>query len=77
MRYGCSNSNDYGTKTSIVIRDFGSKPAGRVVAVIPRENVHEAQQIGQVLCDLLNNNNIDLTRFEKSVLIKELTNKEK
>lgn len=75
MRYGCSNSCDYGSKQSIVIRDFGSKPAGRVVAMIPRVNAHEAQQIAQVICDLLNNNNVDLSRFEKSNLIKELTNK--
>jgi hypothetical protein len=53
MRYGVSFSNDY-LEGSVVIRDFQSEPQGRVLAIIPRENRHEAEQEAQRICDLLN-----------------------
>lgn len=53
MRYGVSLSNDYGINP-VVIRDFESTPKGRVLLVITRENQHEAEQIAQNICDLLN-----------------------
>jgi hypothetical protein len=55
MRYGVSLSNDYLGPNTVVIRDFKSEPKGRVFAIIPRENRHEAEQIAQQICDLLNN----------------------
>jgi hypothetical protein len=54
MRYGCSLSNDYNGIPQVVIRDFESTPKGRVLAIIPRESQHEAEQIAQQICDLLN-----------------------
>ena len=54
MRYGVSLSNDYSEHQQVVIRDFKSEPKGRVLATIPRENRHEAEQIAQRICDLLN-----------------------
>ena len=53
MRYGVSLSEDYETNP-VVIRDFESTPKGRVLLVITRENRHEAEQIAQRICDLLN-----------------------
>ena len=53
MRYGVSLSKDY-APDKVVIRDFESEPAGRVLAIIPREDQHEAEQIAQHICDLLN-----------------------
>ena len=53
MRYGVSLSEDYGTNP-VVIRDFESTPKGRVLLVITRENRHEAEQIAQRICVLLN-----------------------
>jgi hypothetical protein len=56
MRYGVSRSKDYLESECVVIRDFDSVPKGRVLAIIPRENIHEAEQLAQKLCDLLNSN---------------------
>ena len=53
MRYGVSFSTDY-MNGCVVIRDFKSVPIGRVLAVIPRDNRHEAEQEAQRICDLLN-----------------------
>jgi hypothetical protein len=53
MRYGVSFSNDY-LNGCVVIRDFKSIPQGRVLAIIPRDNRHEAEQEAQRICDLLN-----------------------
>jgi len=53
MRYGVSYSKDY-FEGAVVIRDFKSIPEGRVLAIIPRENRHEAEQEAQRICDLLN-----------------------
>lgn len=53
MQYAVSKSNDYGPNT-VVVRDFQSIPEGRVLCVIARDNVHEAEQIAQHICDLLN-----------------------
>lgn len=57
MRYGVSFSKDY-LGGSVVIRDFKSVPEGRVFAIIPRDNRHEAEQIAQKICDLLNQSEI-------------------
>jgi hypothetical protein len=54
MRYGVSLTQDYLGPKTVVIRDFQSEPKGRVLAIIPRENRHEAEQIAQHICDLLN-----------------------
>jgi len=54
MRYGCSQSDDYGLNR-VVIRDFKSTPQGRVLCIIARDNQHEAEQIAVRICDLLNN----------------------
>lgn len=53
-RFGVSVSNDY-APNPVVIRDFDSIPKGRVLAIIAREDQHEAEQIAQEICDLLNN----------------------
>jgi hypothetical protein len=53
MRYGVSFSKDY-FNGAVVIRDFQSTPQGRVLAIIPRESRHEAEQEAQRICDLLN-----------------------
>jgi hypothetical protein len=53
MRYGVSFSTDY-LNGCVVIRDFNSVPKGRVYAIIPRDNRHEAEQEAQRICDLLN-----------------------
>ena len=53
MRYGVSFSKDY-LGGCVVIRDFKSYPEGRVLAIIPRDNRHEAEQEAQRICDLLN-----------------------
>lgn len=53
MRYAVSKSEDYGPN-KVVVRDFDSEPKGRVMCIIARENVHEAEQIAQHICDLLN-----------------------
>lgn len=55
MRYAVSQSTDYGADERIVIRDFESVPKGRILAIIPREDKKEAEQIAQRICDLLNN----------------------
>lgn len=55
MRYGCSISKDYNGIPQVVVRDFKSTPIeGRVLAVVPRDNLHEAEQIAQHICNLLN-----------------------
>ena len=59
MRFGVSASHDYssyhgGIDPQVVIRDFQSTPTGRILAIIPREDHHEAEQIAQHICDLLN-----------------------
>lgn len=54
MRYGVSYSQDY-FGGAVVIRDFKSTPAGRVLAVIPRDNRTEAEIEALRICDLLNN----------------------
>lgn len=53
MQYAVSKSNDYGPNT-VVVRDFQSIPEGRVLCIIARDNQHEAEQIAQHICDLLN-----------------------
>lgn len=53
MRYGVSRSEDYGPN-KVVVRDFNSVPQGRVLCVITRENEYEAEQIAQIISDLLN-----------------------
>ena len=53
MRYAVSKSNDYGPNT-VVVRDFSTEPKGRVLCIIARENVHEAEQAAQHICDLIN-----------------------
>ena len=53
MRYGVSFSNDY-LNGCVVIRDFQSQPKGRILAIIPRDNRHEAEQEAQRIVDLLN-----------------------
>jgi hypothetical protein len=53
MRYGVSFSKDY-LDGCVVIRDFKSVPEGRILALIPRDNRHEAEQEAQRICDLLN-----------------------
>lgn len=53
-RYAVSISNDY-SPNPVVIRDFNSTPlAGRVLAVITRDDRSEAELIAQNICDLLN-----------------------
>ena len=53
-RYAVSISNDY-SPNPVVIRDFKSTPlAGRVLAVITRDDRSEAELIAQNICDLLN-----------------------
>lgn len=54
MKYGVSFTTEYLENGSVVIRDFLSEPPGRIFAIIPRENRHEAEQIAQRICDLLN-----------------------
>jgi hypothetical protein len=54
MRYAVSTSDDYLGPGTVVIRDFNSEPKGRVFAIIPRENKHEAELIAQKICDILN-----------------------
>lgn len=53
MRYAVSWSDDY-NNGSVVVRDFMSNPKGRVLCFITRDNIEEAQQIAQYICDLLN-----------------------
>jgi len=53
MRFGCSLSDDY-APNRVVIRDFKSTPKGRVLCIIARDNLHEANQLAQEICDLLN-----------------------
>ena len=52
-RWAVSKSNDYGPN-QVVVRDFESEPKGRVLCIIARDNIHEAEQIAQHICDLLN-----------------------
>lgn len=54
MRFGVSWSPDYLDKGAVVIRDFKSEPAGRVLCIIIRENKYESEQTAQYICDLLN-----------------------
>ena len=54
MRYGVSQSQDYKQVCEVVIRDFLSEPKGRVLCVIARENIYEAEQTAQYICDQLN-----------------------
>jgi hypothetical protein len=53
MRFGVSISTDY-DPNRVVVRDFKSVPEGRVLCIIARDNQHEAEQIAQRICDLLN-----------------------
>ena len=53
MRWAVSKSNDYDPHR-VVVRDFESNPKGRVLCVIARDDDHEAEQIAQHICDLLN-----------------------
>lgn len=53
MRWAVSKSNDYDPHR-VVVRDFESTPKGRVLCIIARDNDHEAEQIAQHICDLLN-----------------------
>lgn len=53
MRYAVSKSEDYGPN-KVVVRDFDSEPKGRVLCIIARDNIHEAEQHAQHICDLLN-----------------------
>ena len=54
MRYYVSLSNDY-APYGVVIRDVESRPlAGRVLCVITRDDVKEAELIAQNICDLIN-----------------------
>jgi hypothetical protein len=53
MQYAVSLSEDYATN-KVVIRDFKTNPPGRVLCIIARDNRHEAEQIAQKICDLLN-----------------------
>ena len=57
-RWAVSKSNDYGPN-QVVVRDFESTPKGRVLCIIARDNVHEAEQIAQYICDLLNTEDYD------------------
>ena len=52
-RWAASKSNDYDPHR-VVVRDFESTPQGRVLCIIARDNDHEAEQIAQLICDLLN-----------------------
>jgi hypothetical protein len=54
MRYAVSQSNDYNQVGQVVIRDFFSEPKGRVLCVIARDNIYEAEQTAQYICDQLN-----------------------
>jgi hypothetical protein len=54
MRYATSDSNDYDPHR-VVVRDFKSEPPGRVLCIVARDNHHEAEQIAQLIADLLNN----------------------
>lgn len=54
MRYAVSRSSDYGSEDQVVVRDFESIPKGRILAIIPREDKHEAEMIAQRICDILN-----------------------
>jgi len=54
MRYGVSQSQDYKQVGEVVIRDFLSEPKGRVLCVIARDNIYEAEQTAQYICDQLN-----------------------
>ena len=54
MRYGVSQSQDYTQVGQVVIRDFLSEPKGRVLCVIARDNIYEAEQTAQYICDQLN-----------------------
>jgi len=56
MRYGVSFSKDFKDWPlgCVVIRDFKSEPKGRVLAVIVRQDRHEAEQEAQSICDRLN-----------------------
>lgn len=53
MRYAVSYSEDYGPQR-VVVRDFESTPKGRVLLIVARDSQHEAEQIAQHICDLLN-----------------------
>ena len=53
MRYAVSKSKDY-DPNPVVVRDFKSDPQGRVLCIIARENVQQAEIIAQHICDLLN-----------------------
>ena len=56
MRYAVSISRDYAPE-KVVVRDFQSTPPGRVLVIVAREDQHEAEQIAQHICDLLNKDN--------------------
>jgi len=51
--FSCSLSQDY-DPYRVVVRDFNSVPPGRVLCIIARDNQHEAEQIGQLICDFFN-----------------------
>jgi len=54
MGYAVSHSKDYQQVGQVDIRDFFSEPKGRVLCVIARENIYEAEQTAQYICDQLN-----------------------
>jgi hypothetical protein len=54
MRYAVSKTKDFPETGTVVIRDFASEPPGRILCVITRENIYEAEQTAQYMCDLLN-----------------------
>ena len=57
-RWAVSKSNDYDPHR-VVVRDFESEPKGRVLCIIARDNDHEAEQVAQYICDLLNTEDYD------------------
>lgn len=57
-RWAVSRSKDYGPN-QVVVRDFNCAVNGRVLCIIAREDVREAEQIAQYICDLLNTEEYD------------------
>lgn len=53
MRWAVSHSRDY-KDGQVVIRDMLSDPPGRVLCVVTRSNVHDAEQQAQWICDAIN-----------------------
>lgn len=53
MRWAMSHSRDY-KDGQVVVRDMLSDPPGRVLCVVVRSNIHDAEQQAQWICDSLN-----------------------